>query len=572
MKSKRIFSRLSAVAMLAMASVASNAQTDLGAACGCPAVGGRPEVNLSTLSDAAGNLMANNTILDCAHTYILDNAGANTSGKYYVGKGKTITIAPGTVIKGRNSTTSSGAKNGGALIISRGGKIIAPGTASCPIVFTAYSDNLNSNLDITSKGLWGGLIILGTATNNIIGTEGISLGGNFPGIGKIEGFISPEPRIFFGAGNHPTTFTDPVTGVVTTVPVDTDFLIHNDDENSGVLTYVSIRHGGEVIGLANEINGLTLGSVGRGTTINHIEVVSNSDDGIEFFGGTVDLKYATVLFSDDDAFDWDLGWSGRGQFWVTAKTDQTSAANGDHGFEVDGNDAPAAPGTSIMSNPNIYNATFIGSEGLTGTNTTNRKGTGMEMKEETNGTIRNSILANFDRGANFANNSSRADGGIDAYDNWLAGTLKVECNTFIGVNNPLRVAGANVTSGTDFVKFFTTDGNVNLTTAPSGLDLLHAYSTNKFTIDDKIALVPATNLGSTCAAAPVDGFFTPAPYRGAFEAGKPSWMSEFGIAKLLQAAAPVAPAGCLGDLNNSGGLIDTDDFNAFFGVLGTTCP
>lgn len=109
------------------------------------------------------------------------------------------------------------------------------------------------------------------------------------------------------------------------------------------MTYISIRHGGEVIGANNEINGLTLGSVGRATTIHHIEVMSNLDDGIEFFGGTVDLKYASVLFSDDDSFDWDLNWSGRGQFWVSIKTDQATAAGGDNGFESDGDDNKVEP-------------------------------------------------------------------------------------------------------------------------------------------------------------------------------------------------------------------------------------
>ena len=82
---------------------------------------------------------------------------------------------------------------------------------------------------------------------------------------------------------------------------------------------MSLRHGGATVGPNNELNGLTLGSVGKGTTINHVEVVANSDDGIEFFGGNVDLKYGVVMFNDDDGFDWDQGYSGRGQFWVTVK-------------------------------------------------------------------------------------------------------------------------------------------------------------------------------------------------------------------------------------------------------------
>ena len=113
-------------------------------------------------------------------------------------------------------------------------------------------------------------------------------------VNTVEGFTNVESRIYFGAG-------------------DPGFPTFDDNDNSGILTYVSMRHGGEIIGANNEINGLTLCSVGKGTTIHHIEVVSNLDDGIEFFGGTVDVKYASVLFNDDDGFDWDLGWSGRDQ-------------------------------------------------------------------------------------------------------------------------------------------------------------------------------------------------------------------------------------------------------------------
>ena len=89
----------------------------------------------------------------------------------------------------------------------------------------------------------------------------------------------------------------------------------NDADNSGVMTYVSIRHGGTQLGAANEINGLTLGGVGSGTTIHHVEVISNDDDGIEFFGGTVEVDYAAVAFCGDDSFDWAQGYSGGGSNW-----------------------------------------------------------------------------------------------------------------------------------------------------------------------------------------------------------------------------------------------------------------
>lgn len=513
MQISKIFS-ISLMILGAMTSLV--AQSNLGASCGCPPLASRTTVNFSTLANAAGDLTATNTVLDCSKTYVLDNTGANTTGKYYVGKGKSITIAPGTVVKGSPETTPGTSRNGGILIISRGAKIIAAGTESCPIVFTSTLDvNVDGTYGIANKGKWGGLIVLGKATNNLTAGNNSGLGvAGLPGVGKIEGFTSPEPRIYFGASSAET---------------DPDFQSYDDNDNSGILTYISIRHGGEVIGANNEINGLTLGSVGRGTTINHIEVVSNLDDGIEFFGGTVDLKYGSVLFNDDDGFDWDLGWSGRGQFWVVVKTDQATASGGDNGFEADGDDNLV--GTGVMSNPNVYNATYLGSLGINGNATV--KGIGIEMKEQTNGIIRNSIIANYGTGARFADNASRP-GGVDAFDNWIAGTLKIECNTFVGVTNPLNIAGTNVTdpANSNFIKFFTTDGNVNVPTV-AGFDFIHAMNTSTNAITDLYDIIPSSNLATTCTAAPLDGFYSPAPYRGAFEAGKKSWLSIYSYNALL---------------------------------------
>lgn len=543
------------IALLAMSIVAPGfGQTNLGVSCGCPPVASRTTVNFSSLANAAGDLTANNTILDCSKTYILDNTGANTTGKYYVGKGKTITIAPGTVIKGMPETTPGTSRNGGVLVVSRGGKIIAPGTESCPIVFTSTLDvNVDGTYGITNKGKWGGVIVLGKATNNLTAANNAGLGvAGLPGVGKVEGFTSPEPRIYFGASSAET---------------DPDFQAYDDNDNSGIMTYVSIRHGGEVIGAANEINGLTLGSVGRGTTLRNIEVVSNLDDGIEFFGGTVDLKYGSVLFNDDDGFDWDLGWSGRGQFWVVVKTDQATAAGGDNGFESDGDDNKV--GTGVMSNPNVYNATYLGSLGINGNATV--KGIGIEMKEETNGSIRNSIIANYGVGARFADDATRP-GGEDAYDNYFtASTLKVECNTFVGVTTLLQknVSGTTsaITSGPEFDKFTLTDGNVAVASV-AGFDFTHAMNTSTNAITDLYDIIPSSNLASTCTAAPVDGFFTPAAYRGAFEAGKKSWLSNYSYNALLDIENGLVP--CPTDLD-ADGATDVDDFLSVLGLIGASC-
>src|SRR5690554_2580710 len=173
--------------------------------------------------------------------------------------GVTLTIEPGTIIKGEVGT----GPNATALIIARGGKLMAEGTATSPIIFTTIADeilpgqidspNMSSDLD----GLWGGLIVLGNAP----------ISADNPSV-QIEGIPPSDQNGLYGGSN----------------PAD----------NSGVLKYISIRHGGANIGEGNEINGLTLGGVGNGTVIENIEVVSNQDDGVEWFGGTVNVKNVIV--------------------------------------------------------------------------------------------------------------------------------------------------------------------------------------------------------------------------------------------------------------------------------------
>lgn len=208
-------------------------------------------------------------------TYIL---GTRVS----VVNGVTLTIEPGTVIKGEAGQGS----NATALLVARGGKINACGTADLPIIFTSIADNITGadvaagnlespNLNPDVNGLWGGVIILGKAK--------ISVGGDAVEA-QIEGIPTSDPNGLYGG-------TD-------------------DADNSGSLCYVSIRHGGTNIGDGNEINGLTLGGVGSGTSINHIEIVANQDDGVEWFGGTVSVSNLVVWNNGDDAVDTDQAWAG----------------------------------------------------------------------------------------------------------------------------------------------------------------------------------------------------------------------------------------------------------------------
>lgn len=235
-------------------------------------------------------------------TYIL-------AGRIAVVDGVTLTIEKGVVVKGQ---AGAGA-NATALIIARGAKIMAEGTAEEPIIFTSVADEIEPGMIESPNlspgdggGLWGGLIILGKAPISVSTNEQ-----NF----QIEGIPASDPNGAYG-GNE-------------------------SDDDSGILRYVSIRHGGANIGEGNEINGLTLGGVGSGTIIEHVEVIANEDDGIEFFGGTVNVSNVLVWAVGDDAIDTDQAWAGTLDNFVVLAGDET-----DHAFEVDGPEGSYGEGTS----------------------------------------------------------------------------------------------------------------------------------------------------------------------------------------------------------------------------------
>ena len=238
--------------------------------------------------------------------------------KVVVSSGVVLTIQAGTIIKGTEGTGSLAS----ALIVAKGGKLNAVGTATEPIIFTSINDNIEigqtagTNLDETNSGLWGGLIVLGDAP--------CSFSGDVETL-QIEGIPSDDTFGLYG-GNNAT-------------------------DNSGVYQYISIRHGGALIGEGNEINGLTLGGVGSGTVIENIEVVANVDDGIEFFGGTVNASNLLVWAQGDDALDIDQAYSGTIDNAVVVL-----GANSDHAFEIDG---PEGSATGSFS---LKNVTIIGNQ------------------------------------------------------------------------------------------------------------------------------------------------------------------------------------------------------------------
>ena len=237
-------------------------------------------------------------------------------GRVTVTAGNTLTIEAGTIIK---AFAGSGA-NASALIIARGAKIMANGTTDNPIVFTSAADNIQlgqsfgGNLTENDRGLWGGLLVLGYATISVEGNASET---------QIEGIPASDTNGLYGGNDN--------------------------SDNSGEINYVSIRHGGAEIGEGNEINGLTLGGVGSGTSIANVEVVANVDDGIELFGGSVDVSNALVWAQGDDGLDIDQAYSGTVSNSVVVLGDIS-----DHAMEIDG------PEGALEGSFTLNNITLIG--------------------------------------------------------------------------------------------------------------------------------------------------------------------------------------------------------------------
>ena len=258
-------------------------------------------------------------------------------GRITVLDGVTLTIEPGTIIKGEAGTGA----NATALLVARGGKLIADGDADAPIIFTSVADEItpadiaagnfgSPNLDPTINGLWGGVIVLGKAR---ISASNEDSGEDLTEV-QIEGIPTSDPNGLYGGSD--------------------------DADNSGIIRYISIRHGGANIGAGNEINGLTLGGVGNGTVVEHIEVVANQDDGIELFGGTVNVSNCMFWNIGDDAVDTDQSWAGTLDNFVII----TPSGNC---FELDGPEGTYVAGHVIRNGSVIASSEDVTSQDMINT-------------------------------------------------------------------------------------------------------------------------------------------------------------------------------------------------------------
>ncbi len=300
-------------------------------------------------------------------------------GQIFVKSGATLTIQPGTVIMGDKSVAGSG------LFISKGSKIMAQGTLNQPIVFT-------SNQPAGQRGLgdWGGLILLGNASNNIAG-----------GLGYVEGLAQSADTEYGNA-------------------------TPDDNDNSGVIEYVRIEFGGYVYQPNKEINGLTMGSVGRGTTINYVQVSFVNDDAYEWFGGTVNCSHLVSYRNLDDDFDTDNGFRGNVQFGLSVRDPQIAdnpSVSTSEGFESD-NDASGStnsPQTAAL----FSNMTLIGPyRGNTGSSIATGYRRAARIRRNSGLKIFNSVLMDHPRGVHIDGalcETNAANGALKFMHNIVAG-------------------------------------------------------------------------------------------------------------------------------------------------------
>lgn len=497
----------------------------------------------------------------------------------FVKNGATLTIAAGTIVRGqpRTAAVAPGVTAGtpGAIVVTRDGRLVANGSAANPVIMTtAATDNdnngvaddadVNGFLDPWDPGdaflddtpataplaplnaagranvsLWGGVVILGNAPTNNADKSGVGFGQAIVEGLTVPGF--PAADATYGG------------------------LLPHD--NSGLLNFVSIRHAGDEIGNSNELNGLTLGGVGDGTVIQNVEIYCNFDDGIEWFGGTVNGKNLAVFFAGDDQYDVDEGYTGVNQFLFTImpffNNNDGSAygsASGDKAGEFDGDnyrpdnaalndnvtvrvnidDSVVDPTPWPLSNSNWYNVTAIGSTpdgggdfAVASPAGTNR---GIQFRNGFAGNVFNSIVVNTgaETGIELDTGVLGAP-GFNAIDNANNGLIALVCSTLddgagpaaqettvINNGNGLNLAFGGNTGGANVVNgAFNGLTNEDVTFNPVGLGGCPGASCGKLAASLKTSPInprPAAGLTGVggCVSPRGPGLDPGATYRGAF--------------------------------------------------------
>ncbi len=484
-----------------------------------------------------------------SQTWTADNT-YNLQGQVYITNGATLTIEAGTLVA--STPTANGS---GSLAVTQGSKIFVCGTEADPVIMTSTNDDFSTWRAAANE--WGNLTIMGKAyISRSYDTSNTATFGN--NIAAMEGLVASNPA-------DPTSDPNVIYGGT------------DDDDDSGSISYLSLRYGGRVVGLTNELNGLSLGGIGRATDICFVEIMNNVDDGIEIWGGTVEIKNASIWNIGDDSFDVDQGWRGKAQnifivqgYSLLAKQ---GSGVGDNCFETDGaEDSDAQPVTTAV----VYNATVVGNP-LDGDNGTAwRDNASLQYRNSIFMDLGDKLIKNdgddgdgasgygFNGTLDFATRWQTAAGThstvnaggltpaqldtlyaaqVDGFLSEISGSVffrnlksgAYSVSDTVGPNpgsgNTVTVAGGSNAALDNIVAPFvlaTPDANMPIVSLTRGapVDNGLAGSDQKdilpvATIDPRAANA-ATSLVSA-SPAPLDGFFSPQNYRGAFSP-KVNWL------------------------------------------------
>jgi hypothetical protein len=399
---------------------------------------------------------AENKVYPATTTTVSSDITSNTTwsgvillvNKVYVKNNAVLTIQPGTIIRGDKTSQAS-------LIVTRGAQVNGAGTKASPIVFTS-----NEAVGNRAEGDWGGVVLLGKAINNQPG-----------GVANIEG-ITPT--------------------------IDTEFGGTDDNDNSGTLTYVRIEFAGIALQPNKEINGLTFGSVGRATTIHHIQVTLSGDDSFEWFGGTVDCKYMIAYRGLDDDFDTDFGWRGRLQFGVGIRDKDLSDAAGDSNcFESDndGTGSYAQP----LTQPIFSNMTIIGpkGDGSVVLPVGEKFEKAFRLRRNTATSCYNSLVTGWEKGLSIESSTTE--------DNHTGDTARFESNILADFATGTKVVTAPMSFYTPM--FTPTRGN-DTTTTVSQIAWVSAFPALGVKPDLRLSAASTASAGPTFTAPAFTGGFT----------------------------------------------------------------
>jgi len=483
-------------------------------------------------------------------TWTSDNV-YNLTKQIYVRSGATLTIGAGTLVQ---STTGVG----GSLAVSRGAKIYVNGTEAAPVIMTSTSDTLTDWHEGANE--WGNLTLMGNAL-----------------IGAYSDTVRSRPS----NTATPTGLNSVQMEGLTADGINDTFYGGNDDnDDSGSIHYLSLRYGGKVIGLANELNGLSMGGIGRATDVSHIDIMNNVDDGIETWGGTVNYKYINIWNIGDDSMDVDQGWRGKAQFGLIVQGYSVDASQGsglgDNCIEIDGaEDSDAQPVTTAK----IANFTVIGNPDSGDGATTWRDNARVQYHNCIFMDIGEEVVR-FDgddgdgaQGYGYNGTLSWADTWTTSFDtyptiNWATNVYATQAEMY-----PVQTSGnlAEIKgclfnyvnesdSGDKVLELGVLNGtsgafasNTNLDNIVTVADPIVSFSRGPVVTKGGKSVALVTNINPRAAndalvvANPetADGFFTAAPYKGAFSANN-NWLegwstiAKYGMTTSSNSADPAA--------------------------------